>query len=224
MFYDDFAKRIADEYQLFLFALSGQYLALVAPGLETSPATIAQLQRRGVELRETFLQTANRSVTDFAHATSMDWEDPSITRFLAELSDFTRQNIDSLVARMKGVKDSALDVMDDMHGAMGLLLQKKLATPEFKVMTASGRSFDAAKLVRAQARDFAYQAELRSKLARFTQYTDLARVHYADPAHAGHGLVFSITGKTAGYPTFDEIASKVFHYNATAGVTDHVPA
>lgn len=224
MFYDDFAQRLAREYELYLFALSGQYLALVAPGLEASPATISQLQRKGYALRETFLESANRSVTDFVHATGMAWEDASITGFLAELTVFTRQNVDSLVERMKGVKNGSLDGMDDMHGAMGLLLQKKLSTPEFKLVTASGRSFNAAQLVKTQARDFAYQGEIRATLSKFAQYTDLAQVVYTDPAHKGHGLVFSITGQTAGYPTFDEIAAKVFHYNATAGVRDHVPA
>lgn len=224
MYYDDFAERLAREYQLFLFALSGQYLGLATSGIEASPATVMQLQRSGAALRETFLDAANRNVADFVAAIGMDAQDASIGGFAAQMSEFTRQNIDTLVARIKGVKTDTLDAMGEMHGAMGLLLQKKLSTPEFKLVTASGRSFEAASLVRSQARDFAYQASIRAELARFAAYTDLARVVYPDPEHKGHDAVFSITGKTAGYPSFQEIAMKVFHYNATAGVTDHVPA
>jgi hypothetical protein len=224
MYHDDFAQRLAHEYELFLFALSGQYLALVAPGVEASPASISHLERRGEMLRQTFLHTAARSVEDVVAAMGMDSEQAGTQDFLEELVGFTGQNVESLVARMKGVKNTTLDAMQDMHGAMGQLLQQKLSAPEFKLVTASGRSFEATGLVRSQARDFAYQNSIRASLSKFAQYTDLATVVYPDPSHKGHGLVFSITGKTAGYPTFDEIAAKVFHYNATAGVADHVPA
>lgn len=224
MIYDDFAARLAKEYELFLFALSGQYLSLAAPGIEASPASISLLRTGGGALRATFLQNATRTVGDFVLAARMDVRDPSIETFMKELGEFSHQNIESLVDRMRGVKTSALDAMDNMHGAMGGLLQQKLATPEFQIRTASGRSFKALSLVKTQARHFAYQGYVRGELKRIASYSDLAKVVYPDPAHKGHGLVFSITGATPGYPSYAQIAERVFHYNSSARVTDHVPA
>lgn len=222
MIYDEFGKTLAAQYESFLFGLSGQYLALAAPGLEVTPMVVGQLESGALHLRNTFLDTARRTTQGYLDSIGVD--DPErVEILLDDLADFTAQNINGLVQRMKGNKNTLLDLMDDMHGAMGLLLQRKLAEPEFKVKTLSGREFDAAPLVRATGRDFAYRSWLMVELTAIKLGSDLAQVVYADPQHDGHGTVFSISGDTPGYPKFTDLYDEVFHYNATARVAAHVP-
>lgn len=223
MIYDEFGRTLAADYEVFLFGLSGQYLALVAPGLEVSPMIVGQLEKGALRLRNTFLDSAKRTTQGYLDAVGVD--DPERAELLLDdLADFTAQNIHGLVQRMKGDKTSVLDLMDNLHGAMGLLLQKKLAEPEFKVKTLSGREYDAAPLVRATARDFGYRNYLMAELVRLKLRSDLAEVVYPDSQHEGHGTVFSISGDTPGYPSFSDLYDEVFHYNATARVAEHVPA
>jgi hypothetical protein len=222
MQYEDFANQLKSEYELFLFALSGRYLALMAPGIAASPMSINQFEQSARELRATFLQTANRSIVGYVAGVAVDTVSELTRDFGEQLADASAQNIDSLATRMKGMKVNALDAVGDVHGAMGLLLQSKLATPEFNVVTASGRTFKAAPLVRSQARHFAYQTWLYQQMVSQSWEGDLAQVVYDDPNHDNHGLVFSMSGATPGYPSFDDLIEGVFHYNANAKIAPHV--
>lgn len=222
MQYEGFAIRLKSEYELFLFALSGRYLSQVAPGAEVSPMHIDAFERTALELRQTFLKTANRSIFEYVRAVSVDAVKALADGFEVELEQVTRQNIDSLVTRLKGAKTQALDAVGEVHGAMGLLLQQKLATPEFTVKAVSGRTFQAAAFVKSQARQFAYQTWLQQQMVAFSWEGDLAQVIYDDPGHENNGLIFSMSGATPGYPSFDEIADTVFHYNATAKIGPYV--
>jgi len=222
MQYDGFAIRLKSEYELFLFALSGQYLSQVAPGAEVSPMHINAFERTALELRQTFLKTATRSIVEVVSGVSVDAVKALSDNFETELAQITRQNIDSLVTRLKGMKIQALDAVGEVHGAMGLLLQQKLATPEFTVTAVSGRTFKAAPFVKSQTRQFAYQTWLYAQMVALSWEGDLAQVVYDDPGHENNGLVFSMSGATPGYPSFDEIAGTIFHYNATAKIGPHV--
>lgn len=222
MQYEGFAIRLKSEYELFLFALSGRYLSLLTPGAAVSPMQIDTFERAAIELRNTFLKTAERSVVEYVAGLAVDTVQTLASDFDQELARVTRQNVDSLVTRMKGVKQNALDAMGEVHGAMGLLLQQKLATPEFNVVSESGRTFQATPFVKSQARQFAYQTWLQAQMVALSWEGDLAQVIYDDPGHKNNGLVFSMSGATPGYPSFDDIAETVFHYNATAKIGPHV--
>jgi hypothetical protein len=56
----------------------------------------------------------------------------------------------------------------------------------------------------------------------FSWEGDLAQVMYDDEGHKNNGLIFSMSGATPGYPSFDDIAETVFHYNATAKIGPYV--
>jgi hypothetical protein len=222
MIYDDFGAQLKREYDLFLFALAGRYLSLMAPGAEVSPFMVRQLKEAGAALRETFLQLANQRVTDYVSTYASASAENRGKAFLNDLSGLTNQNVNSLTLKMKGAAKSALSSVQGAHGGIGLLLQRKLATPEFKVVMTSGRTFDAAPLVKSLARNFAYQTWIDHTLTEIGATSDLAQVQYADPAHAGFGQIFSISGNTAGYPSYDQIAAEVFHFNAQATIVSHV--
>lgn len=224
MQYEGFAIRLKAEYELFLFALSGRYLAQMAPGGAVSPVHIGDFERNAHALRSTFLKTANRSVSEYVAGPPVDAVDKLAKDFESQLEQITRQNVDSLVQRMKGARGNTLDAVGQVHGAMGLLLQQKLATPEFNVTAASGRTFKAAPFVKSQARQFAYQSWLQAQVSALSVTGDLAQVLYDEPAHENHGLTFSISGATPGYPSFESLAQSVFHYNANAKVAPHVPS
>jgi hypothetical protein len=222
MQYEDFAIRLKAEYELFLFALSGRYLSLMAPGADVSPMSINQFEQSARELRATFLQSANRAIVEQVSNVSVDEVTALAQGFGEEMARVSAENIGTLVTRMKGVKVNALDAVNNAHGAMGLLLQQKLATPEFNVTSASGRTFKAAPFVKAQARHFAYRTWLYQQMVGFSWEGDLAQVIYDDPTHDNDGLVFSMSGATPGYPSFDDLIDTVFHYNAKAKIGPHV--
>ncbi len=225
MIYDEFAQKLMTEYRMFLIGLTGRYLALMAPGVDVSPMAIGQLEASGKALRSTYMAIAERSVNDFVEQMSGKALADSTQAFMQRMSSITLHNIQTLTDRMKGMKNNSLDaVKENMHGAMGLLLQRQLTQPEFTVQTASGRNYKADSLVRTEARQFGYRAWLESEMERIAESSDLAEVRYADPEHENHGLVFSISGKTQGYPSFEDISEPVFHYNSKATVAPHVPA
>jgi len=223
MIFDDFATKLKQDYDLFLFALAGRYLTLMAPGAEVSPHMVRQMQEQGAALAKTFLSSASARVDDFAQSYPLADSDVRSARFKRELSNIAAQNIYTLMQRMKGGAQNTLAGVKEAHGAIGLLLQQKLSNPDFRIKTPKGRSFDAASYLLAEARNYAYQSWIEFTLAQIAQTSDLAQVNYPNPEHVGHGTVFSISGQTPGYKSFEQI-KLMFHYNSTAFITHHVPA
>jgi hypothetical protein len=222
MIYDQFADNLKREYQLFLFALTGRYLSLTSTGVSVSPYLVRQLTTAGAGLQALFLEHANTQVREFTQAYKMADSQARVTAFLRELERISQSNIKTLTDRIKIGSDSELKLLGDAHGAMGLLVQRQAAEPQFKVTTKSGRTYEAIGLLATEARDFAYRVWLDAQLASIALTSDLAQVQYADPNHADNGLVFSISGDTPGYPSFASLEDTVFHYNAQAMVVPHV--
>lgn len=222
MIYDDFGEDAGREYDLFIFALTGRYLSLRAPGIAVSPMSVESFKLSGAMLRKAFLQSANRMIDDYARDHVSARSEELVASWRTELARITENNIASLVLRLKGGERNELSLLADVHGAMGLLLQRQLSSPELTVTTASGRQYKAGPLVRAEARDFAYRAWLSAELDRIGASSDLAEIAYASSDHENHGRVFSITGATPGYPSFESLEEDVFHFNANAMVKPHV--
>lgn len=224
MIYDEFASRLARDYELFLFAISGRYLSYVLPRADASPQMVTQFEQGAASLRETFLNNANQAIDEYARSQPSARLGELAFGFRSELTRITADNMQVLSGRLRGTVFGESMLMRGFAGPMGLLLQQKLSQPEFTVTTASGRTYQALPLVKSQAREFAYRSWLSAELARIAPYTDLVSVTYPDSAHEGNGRVFSISGRTPGFPSFADIEESVFHYNATAGVTHHVSA
>lgn len=221
MIYDDFAEALRREYEVFLLALTGRYLSLTAAGVQVSPHTIQAVRTAGVALQAHFLSHATQMIADYLDDQYVAGSSDLAIAFERELNRITDTNIESLLDRMRGAAINP-QAVGEVHGAMGLLLQQKMANPEYRVPTKSGRSYEAKGLMVAQARDFAYRVWIASTLAFIAKGGDLAEVQYPDPNHADNGLVFSISGNTEGYPSFAGIEKTVFHYNAQAMIVPHV--
>ena len=222
MIYDDFAEALRREYEVFLFALTGRYLSYTSAGVQASPMLAHQMKSAGAGLQAMFLEHASTKIDNLIGEYPSAYANERAVAFKRELTRVTDTNIDSLVDRIKGAAMNPTAV-GEVHGAMGLLLQQKMANPEFRVPTKSGRSYEAKSLMYAQARDFGYRVWIDETLETIGATGDLAEVLYSDPNHAGNGMVFSISGKTPDYPSFAGIEDEVFHYNAQAMIVPHVP-
>jgi hypothetical protein len=222
MTYDQFGIDARREYDLFIFALTGRYLALVAPGVSPTPFSINQLKNSGMALRQSYLQSSKLSIEDYVRAYPSEKAQALASEWQAKIARFTMENIASLVLKMKGRDRSELSLLGNAHGAVGRLLQAKLTEPQYEITTASGRRYKASPLMEAEARDFAYRVWLEANLQIISQQSDLAEVAYTSPEHEGNGRVFSISGQDSRFPSFAEIKDQVFHYNATAMVKPHV--
>ena len=223
MIYDEFATKLQREYELFLFALSGRYLNLIAPGAAVSPMMVRQMETEGAKMRDTFLHSATQRADDFARTYTVAGAQQRSEQFLSDLKRITTENIATITQRMKTGSANTLSGIKHAHGAIGLLLQQKLSNPDFRVKTPKGRSFDAVGYVFAEARNFAYLTWIDATLEKIAVTSDLAEVRYPNPEHTANGTVFSISGKTPGYKTFAEV-KLLFHYNSTAFPHDHVPS
>lgn len=163
MDYNDFGRRAAEGFTLFATATAGQRALAASAGI---PLGASGQSVRLVNLRRVFvgglqedMQTylegkiaydgsllAKRSAARFATA-SFDIFDITnqVTRDAQRQAKFGLLNpLDTLSAR-RGA------------GAIGLLAQRRLATPNLSVRDSSGRQWDGAALVRLITRDFAYQ-------------------------------------------------------------------
>jgi len=224
MIYDDFAAQFKKEYEVFLFALAGRYLLAIAPGAEVSPMMINDFKTQAVTLRETFLHSAMQSITSYLTAINSGRVTELSVAFGNELNHATLQNIQQLVASMKGVGQVATKSVKDAHGGLGLLIQKKLASPDFVLKTPAGRKFKAPDLIRLMAREFAYRQWLHQQIEDIAKTGDLAQIYYDNPDHVHSGTVFSISGETEGHMTWAWAERVVFHYNSTAMVKPYVQA
>lgn len=218
MVYDEFSSKIKQQYEQYLFALIGRYLALVQAGVEVTPSAVSNFKKAAAMSRETLISTLSQSIDDYGQKyTSKDGK--SLKEDIARIS---LENINTLVLQMKGSQQMMLESIKSAEGAMGQLLQNKLANPEFKVTSVSGRSYKAVPYLENQARHFAYLAWIEKALKDISETSDLAKVVYADQTHGNNGLVFSISGKTFEFPSYDSIKTKIFHYNAQAMVMPNV--
>jgi hypothetical protein len=222
MIYDDFAEALRREYEVFLLALTGRYLSLTSAGVQASPHTIGELRRAGAGLQGMFLQHASAAIDNLIGEYPSARANERASAFKREIERMSDTNIESLIDRMKGAAMNP-QAVGEVHGAMGLLLQQRMAQPEYRVPTKSGRSYEAKSLMYGQARDFGYRVWIDETLSSIAVLSDLAEVQYPDPNHAGNGMVFSVSGETPGYPSFAGIENEVFHYNAQAMIVPHVP-
>jgi hypothetical protein len=222
MIYDQFGIDARRDYDLFIFALTGRYLALIAPGVPVTPMSIGGLQNSGMMLRQAYLQSSERLMMEYMRDYPSEQANSLANQWRTKLARFTMENISSLVLRMKGADRSEFSLLGNAHGAVGQLLQAKLTEPQYEITTASGRRYKASPLMEAEARDFAYRIWLQANLHTISQQGDLAEVVYPSPNHEGNGRVFSISGQDSQFPSFADIESYVFHYNATAMVKPYV--
>ena len=211
-------------FDLFLFAARGRYLTMTTSHTAVTPDAVAALHAQCTAMAEATLSSIERSLDAYvalvgvlSNQNTIDGIEARRGRLLGQLYRVLTTCVTSIGRDLKR-SSRRLDV----HGAMGLLAQQRAASPVFEVADAAGRMWRAEVLVPTMVRDFAYQAYLDAQLCELTDKGDLATVIYSDSAHANHGLVFSISGLTPGYPTLADIRASIFHPNTSAKVVSYV--
>lgn len=212
MFYDNFATAFKSQYELFMLALTGLYLQRVQAKAGTP---VHELQAKALEIRNTFLATATHSINTYQSTVSDGSDMSAAGKFYKVVAEVTLHNVAQTVALAQAAQ---LNGFGSMSGGMGELVNKKFAGPELTVRVGN-RTYQADGYIANTARHYAYTEALKAKVAEIAQTSDLAEVVYNDPAHDNNGLVFSISGKTQGYPSMESLARDVFHHNSSAWVT-----
>ncbi len=221
MTYDEFATEVASEYSLFLFALSGAYLARVSPGRQVTPLLVKEFRADARRLSETFFDQLDRSVDSFMVTFGFgDTDSERETAFLNATHGMVAVNLAQINKQMISGSVNFGNVLKNASGAIGLLVQKKLGMIDFKIPDAAGRMWNAETLFRMTARDFAYQTYIDEQVAELRAGGNkLAKVIYPDPTHKNHDGIISLDEEIDGYPTFASVRKVIFHPNANAELT-----
>lgn len=223
MEFDDLARRLTDEYSLFLLALTGSYQQVRSPGVEMTPKAIADIQFAGYQLAQTFYSIAEARIDDYARPlleeASAELGSMLLTRKNAlkdQLRVMLLENVQTVARQARGGSSNVASLLKGTTGAIGMLMQRMAGKIEFKATDTAGRKWDAEKLMRVVVREFAYKAWL-----------DCAAEQYL---FAGHDLmqttkgdIFSLRG-AKGYPTYGHLRGTAFHINSNQIMVPYVPS
>lgn len=219
---DGLVKETQASFDLFLLAVKGRYLAVGTSHRAVTPAVISELRVGAGSNADSTLSAILNSADSFIAIVSTLADEKTYARIQSrrvalenELKRIFSGCIESVVRDMKRTTTHL-----DVHGAMGLLAQRRASEPIFEVRDKAGRNWQADKLLLVVMRDFAYQSYLDARLHEISLKTDLAVVTYQNQDHPNNGLIFSISGHTS--PALSDIRRKVFHPNSQAKVSAYV--
>lgn len=215
MTYDDFTNAVLADYRSFLSALTGLYLGVTTPGSTVSPQTLTNVSHNAHALAQTFFARADSEIARYE--ATLGEESGLSDAARAGLRVAVAQNIKTVIKSLRGAQQSSAAMLKDASGGMGLLLQKKLGSLEFRVSDSAGRMFEATVLVRTTLRMFAVQSAIDATVAKAAAAGKdvLVISHPNDPTYASHGVRVSISG-AAGMTSLEEARRRVFHPNTQA--------
>jgi hypothetical protein len=221
MRYEEFASSMMADYELYLYALMGRYQAIRAPGVEVTPQVVRLLEVDAYRLSKTFSQIASETIKGYANpmiaASSEEFVD-SLAQRKKEvevlIQSIVIENVRQIIHMTKTGFGGYISMLKDASGGMGLLVQQKIGTVEFKVTDTSGRKWEAKRLMRVIARDYAYQSWLDWQASTYLD------ADY-DIMKAKNDFLFSLKG-TEGYPSFEEVRGLIFHPNSNSTMVPHV--
>lgn len=201
--FDDLGQRIAGRFKIFASAVAGQRATAAAAGV--APRSLKMWQRCA-GMQEQFHSDLSADLEGYLHKHMPDpkdvFKDRGYGRYAFTLFDV--RNIASQVIAQSG-REAALgpkgmnliDATKGKTGAIGLLVQERLANPTFKVRDSAGREWDAHRLVHVLVRNFAYQTFIDGQFVRLIESgrTETTLVHPNDK-HELHGVPFSTAGES----------------------------
>lgn len=226
MRHDDLATRLSAEYALFLYALSGRYQQMRAPGVTVTPRAVNDLNYTAHELANTFYQIATDEIENYLRPMVEDASesvaDGLVVRkkeALSHLRAMLLENAHQVVKTARTGIAGAGNLLQGSAGAIGLLVQRQAGTIQFKTTDTSGRKWDAEKLLKVVMRDFAYQAWIDFRLDQIVAqgHDQAAAVARDADGNVVAKAVFSISGEGRG-PSLSEIRNLVFHPNSNNDV------
>lgn len=220
--FDDFGARYRDRFRMFATAVAGERALAAAAGLP--PGSIKQWSRAH-QFKDALLKDFQTEAIRYFQDHLAKADEPFRKRGMAmmghtylEVARISSAVITQSVRQATFGKDnplSALDVKRMGTGAIGLLAQRRLANPDFKVADTSGRQWTADTLVGTIVRDFAYQVLIDS------QYDEAIRdgatevtLEHPDPEHMLAGQTLPLTGDG-----WLALRDSTFHVNSNLTVT-----
>lgn len=219
MRYDTFAAAVVNDHAAFVSGLNGRYLAAVAPGADKSPRQKIKLIQDGMRAALVFLQQAELRAHDFTDDVTagrfVDTVEARKGAFIAALRLLATENVREVAKRYAAGNLNLGSVLQGGAGALGGILQQRLAGDNLLATDSSGRRWKSPMLVKTMARDFAYQSTIDVQAIDLAATEDLASVVYPNVEHPGFGLVVSFSGKGAGEP-FERVRDTIFHVNSSA--------
>lgn len=226
MNYDDLLLNVTTEYKMFLLALTGRYLQSITPGSLVTPMALKELEMDASRLAHNAVALINGQIQKWSLLATDDLPNEaaiSVAKNFQALqiaiSVIVRKNVATALDALRFSRGDLGKMLHGAHGAMGLLVQRRIQSPEFKATDSAGRTWDAEKLFRFLVRDFLYQTTIYTDVVRLADkgFTT-AWVYYGATGHKYEGLEFALSDSVKGLPTFAEIRATVFHPNATAQV------
>jgi len=214
MEYDRYASAVRHEYASFTNDVMTEYLTRSAAGVESVGAfrvyglgKVSGLLARVLTLTNDYLApTGNGALRD-----------PRDNVWIDTLRHIAIKNVNDLIVRLMGGAGRLADTLTRPAGAVGLLLQRKVARPELTATDHSGRKWQADKLVAVMARDFAYQAYLDATIDKLKgEGVEWVQVAHPSAYHPHHGLVMRLA-------EVGQLRKSIFHPNSHARLVPHVP-
>jgi len=239
---DSLAEGVKREYEFMLSSHVANFARIMDSSNPTSPDARHLLEQKMHDATVTFIGTASASLKASVTVLTNNALDASKARLSAQ----ERSNLDEMIEDehhlmfseiigmqfrdaatvMKALHKTALQVnIQKMRGKVNsvtaLIQARRGKVAELKFLQAdrSGRNWSSPVYVRTIARLFLLRVYVESFLfGRVSVGSDLAEVVYSDPGHDNHGLRFSISGETAGYPKYVDIQDEIYHPNSSASV------
>jgi hypothetical protein len=216
MNYDLYASQARAEYESFAHALIADYLSHSAAGRDLH--AVGTFRMSGLALVARFVGRATALTNDYlAPLGGGGFRDAREHPYLNALRQLAIKNLNDLIVRLMGGSNRLADTLTRPAGAIGLLLQQRLAKPELVALDKSGRRWPADKLVAVMTRDFAYQAYLDAEIELFKgEGVETVMVVYPDSTHNQHGRAMRLDDVGL-------VRKSIFHPNSQARLVPYVP-
>lgn len=219
--YDDLGRRQSDRFRVFATAVAGERALAVAAGLP--PGSLRQFSRSD-SFRRAFVEDLRldliRFQGEFAPMSDPELAANSLVRIFNTVMDAhriassvveqsNRQAAFGKANPLKAIQAKKLGV-----GAIGLLAQRRLANPDFKVRDTSGRQWDGEKLIDVIVRDCAYQMFIDGQIAQAkADGAQFVTLDHPNDDHPMRGLTLQLNS-----PDWQRVRDETFHVNSNLTV------
>lgn len=242
MYADEASAHFRNKYVALLHGLTGVFARTLDAKDPTAPAAradmVVQAQSLGyrfvlqfsIDAREALDDAVSRAIRDSGFEVSAE--------MVAEMDEYAASVADELTMKMYGVVAANVSTITREQRAIalqtsllttrgmtrfGALIQTRLgrvAELDYRIADRAGRKWASRDYVTNMVRHALLQAYVEAYVYILGKNgADTAMVVYDDPEHDRHGMVFSITGQTEEFPSYESIKDKIWHPNSTASVT-----
>jgi hypothetical protein len=217
-----FVSGIVMGHQALTSQLTSAYLRARLAGQQVTPRAALDMQIEAHKQVANFVRIADALTTRYMNETTGGaLTDTSATAkgalLVGTLRAMAFDHVSELTRRVRGTDLKTL-FTDEASGPIKQLLRISQANVTFTSRDSAGRTWPADRLVEFIARDFAYQLAIDAQARRLAEEGDLAQVSYPDAGHENNGLVVSLSGADARFPSLADIRATVFHPNASASL------